>query len=206
MEAIQVFFKEIFNYNPYLATLFISMMPVIEARIGIPFGMNKALWGGAVLSGKQALLCGFLGSSIIVPLLALTFKPVLNFAKKIKGVNKIFISLENRLNANKNELTNGGEIVYEKHKSKTNFKLIFGVLLFVLLPLPLTGVYTGTMLAVFLNIGFLNTCLAVILGNFFACLLMTSISSLINTTYVMIAVVVILICTLIIKKIRKKAK
>ncbi len=206
MEALEMFIRELFNYNPFWATIFLSMLPGTEARLAIPFGMNTALWGTSALNAKQALLCGFLGSSLIVPILALTFKPLLNFAKRIKFINKFCVSLENRLNKEANDLSNNGQLIYQKNKRSSNFKLVFGVFLFVLLPMPLTGVYAGSMIGVFLNIGFVNTCLAVILGNFFACLLMTSVSSIINTTYVILAVFISLFIMLIVGRIKKRVK
>ena len=204
MSGFELFFKELFGYNPILATILISMLPATEARLGIPFGMNAAIWGSYALSPLASLLCGFVGSSLVVPVIALLFKPVLNWAKKIKGINKIFFALENKLNIEKNNLTNNNEIVYEKKQSKNKWKLMFGVFFFVLTPLPLTGVYTGTMLGCLLNLGFFNNCIAVILGNFFACLLISGVSSLINTTYVMIAVLVSLVVILISRLIKKR--
>ena len=203
MESLELFFKEVFNYNPVIATILMSMLPATEARLGIPFGMNTAIWGTSALSASKALLCGFLGSSLVVPIIALLFKPLLNLAKKIKGINKICVALENKLNLEKKNIMDQNN-VYVK-SSKLNLKLMFSIFLFVLLPLPLTGVYTGTMLGVILNLGFLSNCLVVISGNFFACLLMTSISSLVNTTYIIIAVLVFILVSLIFKKFKKKS-
>lgn len=204
MEGLQLFIKEIFGYNPSLATIIMSMLPATEARLGIPFGMSTALWGSYALSASEALICGFLGSSLIVPLIALLFKPVLNFAKRIRGINKIFLCLENKLNNEKNSINNNGELVFDKKNRKNRFKLMFGVFIFVLTPLPLTGVYTGTMLGVILNLGFLNTCISVVLGNLFACLLVGSVSSVINATYVILFVLLSLIFILVIKLVKKK--
>ena len=200
MESVQLFLMELFGYNPHLATIILSMFPGTEARLGIPFGMNTALWGTYALSGTEALLCGFLGSSLVVPLIAILFKPVLKVAKKIKGINKLFFALEEKLNAEKETINDG----MESTDMKSTLKAMFGVFLFVLTPLPLTGVYTGTMLGVILNLGFWKTCVSVILGNFFACLLVGGVSSLINTTFVIIFVVLSLVAILLTRAIKRK--
>ena len=63
----------------------------------------------------------------------------------------------------------------EKSKkfSKAYWKKIVGVFIFVAIPLPLTGVWTGTCVALFIGLDFVSTCISVILGNIVAGLLIT---------------------------------
>ena len=44
-DIIQKLVLSIFGENPILATIFISMIPVIELRGAIPFGSSKEIWG-----------------------------------------------------------------------------------------------------------------------------------------------------------------
>jgi len=183
-EAIHEIFKNIFGTNVWLATILISMIPIIELRGGIPFGMDKSLWGDVALSSWKSFSFSFLGSCLVVPFLALLFLPIINWLKKTKLFKNLATSIENMIkkkstkieaDANKN-LENVNE---EKPKkfNKQYFIKIFGVFLFVAIPLPLTGVWTGTAIAVLLNFNFIETCITVILGNFVAGIIMMTICS-----------------------------
>ncbi len=70
---------------------------------------------------------------------------------------------------------------------------MFGVLLFVAIPLPLTGVYTGTCVAIMLGLNFYETLIAVTTGNFIAGLIMLAISTIFknNTLIVFIGFIVL---------------
>ena len=46
----------------WLAVMLMAMIPTIESKIAIPFGMNTEIWGTDALSGFESFLFAFLGS------------------------------------------------------------------------------------------------------------------------------------------------
>ncbi len=186
-QAIQEFFKNTFGTNVILATLLIAVLPIIELRGAIPFGMSVKLWGSVALTNWQSYLYSFLGSSLVVPIIALLFIPILNLLKKAKWFRSLAMKIENRIKSKSDKIEKDATdkaVEYKEQvgepKRKYDKKFwwkFFGVMLFVAIPLPLTGVYTGTCIAVMLGLGFWWTCLSVIVGNAIAGLLMTLLST-----------------------------
>lgn len=168
IESVYNFFSSIFNNNVILATILISMLPIIEIKGSIPFSTSEIIWKDLAISNWQALGWSMLGSSIIVIVLTLIFKPLIYQLKKIKGVKKFGSAIENFI------LSKSSDI--DKKASADKFyyckKLLF-IFMFVALPLPLTGVWTGTCIAVCLNIDYWTTCFTVISGNIMAGLIIT---------------------------------
>ncbi len=186
-EAIQKFFSSTFGGSAIVATILIAILPIIELRGAIPFGMSVQLWGDLALTNWQSFLFSFLGSSLVVPLLALLFIPILNWLKSTKWFHKLAVKFENRIknkSAKIEEDANNKSVEYKvdvnaapKKYDKKFWIKFFGVFMFVAIPLPLTGVYTGTCIAVMLGLGFGWTCLSVISGNAIAGLIMTLLST-----------------------------
>lgn len=100
-----------------------------------------------------------------------------------------------------------------KKYNKLFFIKLLSVFLFVSVPLPLTGVWTGTCVAVMLGLGFWWSCLAVISGNIVAGVLVMLVSSIsgfdsIYIVYAVLAFIVVLLIfslikNLVVKKIKK---
>lgn len=222
-EAIQELFKNIFGDNVVLATIIISMLPIIELRGGIPFGMSKTFWGSNALTSWKSMWWAFLGSSLVVPILALVLIPILNWLKRTKLFRKLATKFENSIKAKSQKIESKSEedlptqddqqsttmqpvnqIVY----NKKFFAKLFGVMLFVAIPLPLTGVWTGTAIAVMLNIPFWWTCLAVILGNLIAGIIMQTICAIFPnfTTWILVIFLCLTALLLLIAFIKNKIK
>ena len=70
-------FASIFNDNVVLATIIIATLPVIELRGAIPFATNTGFWDINALSNWAAYGWSLLGSSVIVPIIALIFLPLI---------------------------------------------------------------------------------------------------------------------------------
>ncbi len=170
-EFLSNIFVSVFGDNVVLATILIAMVPIIELRGAIPFATNTGFWGANALSNWVAMGWSLLGSSLIVPIIAIVFVPVMNWLKKTKLFGKLALAIENRIKS-KSEKIEGSE---EKSKrfSKPWWKKVFAVFLFVAVPLPLTGVWTGTLVAVFIGLDYLTTCITVITGNVIAALLIS---------------------------------
>jgi len=140
----------------YLIVFLISMVPLIELRGAVPVGIGMGLepWLVYVIS--------ILGNMIPVPFIYLFARKVLFWGKDKKLIGKFFtFCLE------KGE--KGGRKLEEK-ASKNG--LFIALMLFVAIPLPGTGAWTGTLAASILDIDFKRSTLAVLLGVLIAGIIM----------------------------------
>ena len=132
----------------YLAVFMIAMVPLVELRLAVPFAL------GMGMDYTTAMILGVLGNMIPVPF-------VYFFARKflLWGAKKNYIGAFCRFCLEK------GERAGQKLVAKTGrYGLFVALLLFVGIPLPGTGAWTGTLAASFLDMGFKSTVAAVCLG------------------------------------------
>lgn len=199
-------FSVIFGSNSWLATLIISMFPIIELKGAIPVGVSREFWGENALTEIQAFIFSLIGSCLVVPLIALIFKPILEFMKQTSTFKRVALVIENKVQTStdkiKTKTQDGGSA------KKTIFKML-GVFGFVAIPLPLTGVWTGTCIAVCLGLRFWQLVLSVMLGNIVAGFLVTTVCTLFpNFTSVLflivLAIVIVLLLVMLIKVLTTK--
>lgn len=138
-----------------LKVLFISMLPIIELRGAIPVGMSMGM------TARHAFVTCFLGSSIPVPILLFGIRPVFKWLKQTQTFDNFIYKIIHR--------TLNRSYYVEKYG-------FWGLLLFVAIPLPGTGVWSGTLAAVLLDIRFKTAFPAIILGNLIAGLLIMTLS------------------------------
>ena len=147
--------------NDLISAIITSIIPLIELKGGIVFAR------GVGFSFFEALGLCFLGSSFAFFPVFFLLKPILNLLKKNKTFEKFSLKIEGYF-------TDKAESVIEKRDikgdaSEKDRKSLFykrlGVFLFVAVPLPMTGVWTGTAIAVFLNMKFKDAVAPVVLGN-----------------------------------------
>lgn len=223
-DFIENIFFSIFGNNVVLATILIAIIPIIELKGAIPFSMSPEIWGSFALPYWEAFIYGLIGSSLIVPILALLYVPIINWLKKTKIFKSLAEKLENRVNSKKQTIESKAEEKTEEIEIRTTkkerqkrvydkkfFLKFFGVFAFVAIPLPLTGVWTGTCIAVALGLGFGWTCLSVISGNIVAGLLITLASTLFGDAtmifvYILIGVVFLALIISLIRKLIRKQK
>lgn len=170
-EFLHNLFASLFNDNVVLATILISMLPIIELRGAIPFATNPGFWAEHVLSNWKAFGWSLLGSSAVVPIIALVFLPMINWLKSTKTFKKMALWIEQKVKSKTSKIENADE--KSKKFSKAYWKKMLAVFIFVAIPLPLTGVWTGTCVAVFIGLDYLSTCSSVIAGNVVAGLIIT---------------------------------
>lgn len=180
-----------------LAVMLLSMIPIAEARFAIPFGISMGL------SPLEAFGWAFLGSSMIAPILLIVFMPIINALSRTKLFSKLGKFLYAKFEKKSKSLGLEQEPDDGAEKpllTKSELKKIGGTALFVAVPLPLTGVWTGSAVASILKIGFVKGLIGVILGNAVACGIITLISYLfrdyvswITLAFFIIAVIVVLI-------------
>lgn len=217
--AISAFFATVFGKHIILATIIIAMLPLIELRGAIMFASSSALWGEITLSPWLAYLVSFIGSSLVVPLIALLFTPIIRWLKKTKLFKKLGNAIYNRVNEKsskiqedcKNLNTNDNILASEKVK-KLKWKKMIGIFAFVAVPLPLTGVWTGTAIAVVLGMSFWDTMLAVISGNAIAGLIITLLTLILGDKSIyglyafLILIVIFVLVSIIVSLVKRKKK
>ena len=129
------------------------------------------MWGASALTVWQAFGWALLGSCLVIPVIALLFRPIYNWLRTKKFFKAIisFIvgDVEKRSAAMKQE--------NQAKSSKRVFWLkMLAVFLFVAFPAPGTGVWTGTCFAVLLGLNFWAICLAAVVGNIVCGLIIAS--------------------------------
>ena len=145
--------------NAKIITLFLSMFPLIELKGAIPVGV------GLGLNTVTSALLAYAGSSLIVIPLFFLLIPIFNLLKKIKFIKKFVEKIESVFERKAEELAKKANGEAEDKRRKM---LIWGLFVFVAIPLPMTGVWTGTAIAVFLNVKFKDGFLPIVLGNLVA--------------------------------------
>jgi len=155
------FIQNLIN-NDSIATVVMSFFPLIELKGGIIFAR------GAGLEFFTAFGLAFLGSTLAFFFMFYLLKPVLALLRKFKWFTKFIIKVEGYFdNRAKNALENGKAEKIEKRGDAT-YRKKRAVAIFVAIPLPLTGVWAGTAVAVFLNLKLKQAILPVAIGNFIA--------------------------------------
>lgn len=116
----------------FLSTMLMAMVPVIELRGAIPFGV------AAGISVKQALIFATIGNLIPIPFILLFLRKVFLWMRKISpGFENIVEKLESRAKSKKG--------IVDKYE-------IIGLIILVAIPLPGTGAWTGALVATVLDI------------------------------------------------------
>jgi len=138
--------------NHYIIIFLISMVPLIELRGAIPYAVGF-ISSGAELSLPLCYLIAIVGNMIPVPIIFLFARKVLEWGKdkKIIGVFFTFCLEKGK---------KGGD----KLQAKAGRGLYLALLLFVGIPLPGTGAWTGTLAASILDMDFKKSVLAVVGG------------------------------------------
>lgn len=154
------FIQNLIN-NDALATTIMSLIPLIELKGGIVFAR------GAGLDFITSFLLAYVGSTIVFFPIYFLLRPILNLMKKIKWFNRIAQKVEGYFTKKAQEALEKQSKSNKKARSATFLKQL-GVFIFVAIPLPMTGIWTGTAIAVFLNLKFKQAILPAILGNFVA--------------------------------------
>lgn len=140
----------------YLSVFFMACLPVIELKGAIPYGiaMDMPL--------MTTFIIAFLGAALPVPFILAFLKPVMDWLKKsTKPFQKFAHWLEAR------SQKKGGKI------QKYEYPALF---VFVAIPLPTTGVWTGALIATLLGLDYKKSLAVILLGNLIAGLVMLAFS------------------------------
>lgn len=143
----------------YLIVFLISMVPLIELRGAIPYAV------GFGLPTVQSYIVAVIGNMIPVPFIYLFARKILEWGKDKKYIGKFFTWCLEK-----------GEKGGKKLQAKAGRGLYVALLLFVGIPLPGTGAWTGTLAASFLDMGFKKSVIYVLLGVLLAGVIMLAAS------------------------------
>lgn len=173
-ENIANFLNEAFNGNKELVIIIISMILFLELKGSIPIAITMGFNFG------YSLLYAWIGSSLVAPILLLLLKPVLKLLKRTKLFKKLSELVETKFTEKADRINE--KAINEQNKlklrlfSKTESRRLFGLFWFVALPLPLTGVWTSSGIAVFLELPFFKALSVIVGGNLLAAIIMTLLS------------------------------
>ena len=134
-------------FKKYLIVFLISMVPLIEIRGAMPYAV------GFGLPLVPSIIVAVLGNMLPVPFIFLFARRILEWGKDKKFIGGFF-----RWCLEKGE--KGGR----KLEAKAGRGLYWALLLFVGIPLPGTGAWTGTLAASILNMDFKKSVVFVMLG------------------------------------------
>jgi len=136
-------------------TMLIAMAPVVELRGAIPYGLAQQLpfW--------LVFVVALIGNLIPVPFIILFIRKIFCFLRRSSLLGPMIARLEQKAHL-KGRLVN---------RYKT-----FGLFVFVAIPLPGTGAWTGALVAAFLDIRLRHAFPAIALGVLVAGLLVSAIS------------------------------
>lgn len=146
----------------YLFVFFISMVPLIELRGAIPYAI------GFSLPLVESYVIAIIGNMVPVPIIFFFARRILEWGK---GLNWPLVSPFCNFCISK------GEKAKEKLLSSSKNGIYIALMLFVGIPLPGTGAWTGTLAASILNLDFKKSCLFVCLGVILAGIIMGLVSS-----------------------------
>ena len=138
-------------FKKYLLVFLVSMVPLIELRGAVPIGLST--WMGDPLPILPLYIVCILGNMLPVPIIFFFARKVLVWGSDKKFIGKFFkFCLEK------------GEKGGKKLQEKAGRGLYWALFLFVGIPLPGTGAWTGTLAASLLDMDFKKSVIAIIAG------------------------------------------
>lgn len=144
----------------YAIVFFISMVPLIELRAAIPYAIGMGL---PVL---PSYIIAIIGNMLPVPIIYLFARKVLVWGKDKPVIGKFFTFCLEK-----------GEKGGKKLQATAGRGLFVALMLFVGIPLPGTGAWTGTLAASLLDMDFKSSIIAVMLGVILAGIIMGAASA-----------------------------
>lgn len=138
-----------------LTVILTAALPIIEVRGAIPVGISLGL------TPIHSFFLSLIGSIIPVPFILFTIRPIFNYLRKTKTFKKLVYNLTNRSMAKSGSIQKYG---------------VWGLLVFVAIPLPGTGVWSGSLIAALLDMRFKWAFPAIFVGNVIAGILIMALS------------------------------
>ena len=131
-------------HNEALKIFILSMLPITELRFSIPYGMNYSS-----LLLYQIIIISIMGNILIGSCVIYVIGPIMYYLRKIYFFKKIVDYIFQR--------------TLKKSKSIERRKF-YGLMIFVAVPLPMTGVWTGALASYLLNLNRKTSISAIVIG------------------------------------------
>lgn len=138
-----------------MTVFLIAMLPLAELKVAIPFGVSMGM------NVYHAAFLSILGSMVPVPFILLLLRPIIAWFRKTSIGNGLADKITNRLMG--------------KSKKVKKYRVL-GLFIFVAIPLPTTGVWTGSGIAALLNMRIRDALISIFLGNCCAAAIMMFLS------------------------------
>ena len=142
--------------HPYLVLTIISVIPFIELRLAIPVGV--ALLG---LQWYEVFFISVITNCLPIPFIILLTRPIFGWLKKRKMFEKFVNKLEAKM--------------MRKSEKVTRYEML-GLALFVAIPLPGTGAYSGSVIAALLGMRLRKAIPSLVIGVIAAGIIVTIVS------------------------------
>lgn len=156
MESLVSFFINIFRgLNKDIVIFIISLMPILELRGGM---LAATLLKIPYL---KALIICIVGNILPIPFVLLFLEKVLELFEKWKVTKKIVVWLEKKANSKREQIDKYGYL---------------GLILFVGIPLPGTGAWTGSLVAIMLGLNKKKSFICILIGVLLASIIMSILS------------------------------
>lgn len=171
-DSIAQFFVDLFQDKipPELTIFIVSLLPILELRGG--------LIAAALLNVDPWIaypIC-VVGNLLPIPFILLFLKKIFALLKKTKLFRKMVEKLENRASAKSKKLTKSDDKVDEKKQKRKILYRMGALLLFVGIPLPGTGAWTGALIADAIDMRIKHSLPAIIGGVLLASIIMMAVS------------------------------
>ena len=144
-----------FKFGKEIIVFVISMLPILELRVGL---IAASLLN---MNGLTSFIVCFLGNIVPIPFILWLITPLFDRLKKTKKLSNLVNKLENKALSKKEQI--------EKYQ-------YLGLMLFVGIPLPGTGAWTGCLIAALLGMDKKKAMLFSILGVIMAGIIMMVLS------------------------------
>ena len=140
----------------FISTFFISMVPIVELRLGLPYGIALGL------DYPLALLAAVVGNMLPVPFIIIFIQRIFAWIRKhLPKLDGFVTRLENKAHLKGDTVQKYGPIA---------------LMLFVGIPLPGTGAWTGSLIAALLGLKPKNAIPFIVLGVMLAAAIMTALT------------------------------
>ena len=144
-----------FIYGKQILVFIISLLPILELRGGL---LAAALIG---LDPVQSYIISIIGNLLPIPFILMLINKILDWMRNSKHFKGIANWLDKKV---------------EKHKGQIEKYGYLGIVLFVGIPLPGTGAWTGSLIACVLEMDRKKVFLSVLAGLFMASIIMMILS------------------------------
>ena len=150
-DSIISFFQESPMWIKEAITFIISMFPVVELRGAVPVGVAFGI------ESWKLYLIAVLGNMLPIPFVLWLARPIINFCLNSRLLKKVGTWLQNKVDKNTDKIVKYGT---------------WGLMIFVAIPLPGTGAWTGALVAALIDLRIKKAVPSILLGVMIAGIIM----------------------------------